>query len=151
MRFANESGAAAPNGYLEGVLGLYPVQSHRLQRQRAARPKRRLIPLKRRVNDRSLHPPVAHSMPADRGCVERWETPQWVISMCMVCLVGGTYAGTHTIQVSIAGVHVGDTITRLDVNKSRHKIRLDGVDAPRAVATVRASTEAAPSRAAGRP
>jgi len=48
----------------------------------------------------------------------------------MVCLVGGTYAGTHTIEGSIVGVHVGDTITRLDVNKSRHKIRLDGVDAP---------------------
>jgi|GEM_PF-2617231 len=71
--------------------------------------------------------------------------------MCTVCLVGGTYAGTHTIQVSIAGVHVGDTITLLDVNKSQHKIRLDGVDAPRAGATFRASIEAAPGRAGGQP
>ena len=50
--------------------------------------------------------------------------------MCLFGLVASTHAGTHQIEGRIVGVHDGDSITMLDVNKSQHKIRLDGIDAP---------------------
>jgi len=68
-----------------------------------------------------MHPMVGH--------VIRWTT-----ALCLVGLVPGTQAGTHQIAGRIVRVHDGDTITLLDVNKSQHKIRLDGIDAPEAEA-----------------
>jgi endonuclease YncB( thermonuclease family) len=38
--------------------------------------------------------------------------------------------GGHSIEGRIVGVHDGDTITLLDAEHHRHKIRLDGIDAP---------------------
>ncbi|MBH9553967.1 thermonuclease family protein [Inhella gelatinilytica] len=39
-------------------------------------------------------------------------------------------AHAYTIVGQVVGVHDGDTITLLDTSRSRHKIRLDGIDAP---------------------
>ena len=52
---------------------------------------------------------------------------QWI---AMLSFVASAHAGTHQIEGRIVGVYDGDTITLLDVNKSQHKIRLDGIDAP---------------------
>jgi len=37
-------------------------------------------------------------------------------------MVGGTQAGTHTIEGSIVGVGDGDCLTLLDFNKSQRKM-----------------------------
>lgn len=55
---------------------------------------------------------------------------QWITALCLVGLVAGTHAGTHTIEGRIVGVTDGDTITLLDGDNRQHKIRLDGIDAP---------------------
>ncbi len=70
---------------------------------------------------------------------------RWTVTalLCLVVLAstaqtgGGSAAvnprapsGVHTIEGTVVGVHDGDTITLLDVDKRQHKIRLDGIDAP---------------------
>ncbi|MBH9553972.1 thermonuclease family protein [Inhella sp. 4Y17] len=53
--------------------------------------------------------------------------------MCVVaCLIGGAQAkaGPFELQGRIVGVHDGDTVTLLDADNRRHKIRVDGIDAP---------------------
>ena len=55
---------------------------------------------------------------------------RWITALCLVSLVASTHAGTRAIEGRVVGVHDGDTITLLDAERRRHKIRLDGIDAP---------------------
>lgn len=51
----------------------------------------------------------------------------WVFSAALwVC----SFCNAGTIYGRVVGVADGDTITLLDADKSRHKIRLAGIDAP---------------------
>ena len=71
-----------------------------------------------RLHPKEGHPKVGHPK-------------RWITALCLVGLVASTHAGTHQIEGRIVGVHDGDSITLLDVDNRQHKIRLDGIDAPR--------------------
>jgi len=50
------------------------------------------------------------------------------VALALISINCGLSAGT--IQGNVVGVSDGDTITVLDTNNTKHKIRLQGIDAP---------------------
>lgn len=48
----------------------------------------------------------------------------------LAALVLGNLAAAHVIQGRVVGVSDGDSVTVLDANRTQHKIRLAGIDAP---------------------
>jgi endonuclease YncB( thermonuclease family) len=50
--------------------------------------------------------------------------------LVLSALVLSASAQPQTITGKVVGVSDGDTITVLDAGKRRHKVRLDGIDAP---------------------
>ena len=55
---------------------------------------------------------------------------RWITALLLAGMVASAHACTHQIEGRVVGVTDGDTITLLDADNRRHKIRLDGIDAP---------------------
>ena len=72
------------------------------------------------------------SKPAARGFSYLWgwqNEPMKSASTCALLLLA-LACNAATIAGRVVGVADGDTVTVLDANKARHKIRLSGIDAP---------------------